>query len=419
MRVAVVGAGISGLVAARRLDRTHDVVLFEAAPRLGGHTNTVVVREGERPIPIDTGFIVFNTRTYPRFIALLGELGVGWAASEMSFSVRSDARDFEYAATGLSAFFTQRRRLAQPRHWRMVADTLRFFREARTLLAGDDDVTLGDWLRDRGYGAAFIDDHLVPMVRAVWSTTRAGAMAFPARFLVRFFDHHGFLDTHARPPWLTVAGGAASYVRAIAAGLRGAIRTDAPISSLVRAPGGGIALEVRGAWETFDHVIVACHADQALGMLAAPTPIERELLGSFLYQRNDAILHTDARVMPRTKRAWASWNVHLDDDAETDGGACLTYWMNRLQPLGATRDYFVTLNRAHAIAPDHVIQRIAYQHPIFTPAGVRAQARHGELIDHAGVSYCGAYWKNGFHEDGVVTAERVGSTLLDARRAAA
>jgi predicted NAD/FAD-binding protein/DUF1365 family protein len=406
MRIAIVGAGVSGLVAARSLQGAHQVVLLEAEDRAGGHVNTVNIDDHTA---VDTGFIVFNTRTYPRFTALLGELGIGAAPSEMSFSVRSD-RGLEYAGTDLSTLYAQRRRIFDLRHHRMVLDILRFFRDARQLVEADgDDLPLADWLRARRYSEAFVEDHLVPMIRAVWSANRDVATRLPARFLARFFANHGFLDVRDRVPWLTIPGGARRYVRAILDDFTrrgGELRTGARVTRIAREPGG-----VRVGDERFDHAVVACHADQALALLAEPSPVERELLGAFPYQRNDAVLHTDARVMPRLRRIWSSWNVHTDG-ATTDG-PYVTYWMNRLQPLGTARDHFVTLNRE--IDPAQVIARSVYHHPIFTLAGVRAQLRHDELIDHLGVSYCGAYWRNGFHEDGVVSAERVAARLLGRR----
>jgi predicted NAD/FAD-binding protein len=414
MRIAVVGAGISGLHATRLVARHHEVVLFEAAPRLGGHTHTVTVREGDRHVPVDTGFIVFNARTYPRFCALLGELGIAHAPSDMSFSVRSERRDLEYASTSL---YSQRRRLLDPRHHRMVLDILRFFRDGKNLLADGAELPLADWLTSRGYSDSFSRDHLLPLVRAIWSTNRETALRFPARFLARFFDNHGFLEAGERLPWLTIPGGARTYVDALRAALPAhvSVRTGAPVDRVVRVQ-HAVMLRVGGAFERFDQVIMACHADQALALLDAPTPTERAVLGAIPYQKNVAVLHTDQGLMPRHRRTWASWNVHLDDDGQD--GACITYWMNRLQPLAAHRQYFVTLNHEAAIDPAHVLGRFEYHHPVFTPAGVAAQARHGELMGARRTFYCGAYWGNGFHEDGVVSAERVADALLDERRLA-
>jgi predicted NAD/FAD-binding protein len=412
VRVAIVGSGVSGLVSADLLSREHDVVLFESESRLGGHTHTVDVLQDGAVVPIDTGFIVFNTHTYPHFVRWLTSLGVAWQPSDMSFSVRSERRDFEYGSAGLNALFAQRRHLFSPRFHRMWRDVLRFYREARELLSSGDEVRLDDYLNERGYSQAFIVDHLLPLVGAVWSSNRAGAREFPARILVRFFEHHGFLRAGQGLQWLTIAGGSRQYVRAMQARFRGTVRLGSPIERIWR-DGSQVGVQVRGhEAERFDHVVVACHADQALSLVQDATPSERKLLGAFRFQPNEAVLHTDDRLMPRRRRAWASWNYHLDEDGG-DGacaggdGACVTYWMNRLQSIPGPTQYFVTLNRTHAIDPSRIVGRFSYAHPFFTPEAAEAQPRHAEVIDHAGVSYCGAYWRNGFHEDGVISALRV------------
>lgn len=411
VRIAIIGAGISGLTAAHYLASRHRVVLFEAEKRLGGHTHTVDVMEGGCPIPVDTGFIVFNTRTYPNFVRLLADLGVGWTESDMSFSARSERRDFEYSAPRLSGLFAQRRRLLSPGFARMVVDIGRFYREARTLLEDGAEVPLLEWLRERRYSTAFIDDHLFPLVRAVWSANREVAERFPARFLARFFDNHGFLQLFGAPRWLTISGGARSYVRAILSRFPGEVRLGVAVRSVRRAQDGVVVSSEWAGAERFDHLIIACHSDQALALLTDASQLERSVLGAIPYQRSEAVLHTDQSVMPRNRPAWSSWNVHLDDEGAD--GPCLTYWMNRLQPLGAARNYFVTLNRSERIHPEHVIHRQVYAHPVFTAAGVQAQARYAELIAHRHTSYAGAWLRNGFHEDGVVSALRVVERLLE------
>jgi len=405
MKIAVVGSGVSGLVCAHLLAPRHDVVLFEADDRVGGHVHTVDVDGPDGRTAVDTGFIVFNRKTYPGFVRLLDRLGVGSQESDMSFSVRSERRDLEYAGGGLGALYAQRRNLLSPRFHRMVLDVLRFYREARALLAEGPEVELVAWLRERGYSRAFVDDHLLPMVGAVWSSSRDGARRFPARFLARFFDNHGFLTVNDRPPWLTVRGGSRAYVRAILDGFRGEVRTRSPVRAVRREEGAVVIRAGDGAAERFDHAIVACHADQALRMLEDPSPAEDRLLSSFPYRANDVLLHDDEGVMPRLRRTWSSWNYHLDDEGRR--GASVTYWMNRLQRLPAARQYFVTLNRAEAVRSDRVLRRLVYEHPVFTAVGVGAQARHEELVNHRRTSYCGAYWRNGFHEDGVASAQRV------------
>lgn len=403
MKIAIVGSGVSGLVAAHLLAPRHDVVLFEADDRIGGHVHTVDVADpGGTSTAVDTGFIVFNRKTYPSFVRLLERLGVDAQESDMSFGVRSEARDLEYSGSGLLGLYAQPANAVSPRFQRMVADVFRFFREARALLDEGPEVELLPWLEARGYSRAFIEDHLLPMVGAVWSSSREGVKRFPARFLARFFDNHGFLQLDDRPTWLTVKGGSRTYVRAILDGLRGEVRTSCPVRSLRREPRAVILRPAVGEAERFDHVILACHADQALRLLEDPSPTETALLSAFPYRPNDVLLHADAAVMPRRKRAWASWNYHLDDAGSP--GASVTYWMNRLQRLPGPRQYFVTLNRSAAVRPDRILRRLDYAHPVFPAAGVAAQARHPELLGHRRTSYCGAYWRNGFHEDGVVSA---------------
>jgi uncharacterized protein len=413
MRVAVVGSGVSGLIAAHLLSRQHEVVLFEAAERLGGHTATVDVAAEVGPLAIDTGFIVFNTHTYPNFVRWLRELGVPWQASDMSFSVRSEARDFEYGSASLNALFAQRRHLLSPRFHRLWRDILRFYREARELLEDGEEIAIDRYLRARGYSEAFITDHLLPLIGAVWSSNKEGARAFPARLMIRFFENHGFLRREDGLRWLTVRGGSREYVRAMLARFTGAVRLSSPVERICRA-GGLVGVKVQGQdIERFDHAIVACHADHALGLLSRPTRVERDVLSAFAYQPNNVVLHTDESLMPRLRRTWSSWNYHLDEGDAT--GACVTYWMNRLQALPGRTQYFVTLNRRQAIRPERILREFTYAHPFFTPAAAAAQARHQELIGHDGISYCGAYWRNGFHEDGVVSAlracEPLGATL--------
>jgi predicted NAD/FAD-binding protein len=413
MRVAVIGSGISGLVAAHTLGPRHEVVLFEADRRPGGHTHTIDVAADAGPVPVDTGFIVFNTKTYPSFCRLLDRLGVRAQESDMSFSARSDARDFEYSGSGLNGLYAQRRHFFSARFHRMVRDILRFYREARELLTAPSEVALEPYLRSRGYSDAFISDHLLPLTAAVWSSNRRGAREFPARFLVRFFENHGFLQLRKPPRWLTVRGGSRQYVRAILDRFEGQIRTSSPVESVSRT-GAGVIVKARGQdADRFDHVVIACHADQALRLVSSPTRAESELLSRFSFQANHVVLHSDPVVMPRLRRTWSSWNYHLDDDWTE--GAAVTYWMNRLQSLTAPRQYFVTLNRTGGIRPEHVIASVTYSHPVFTPEAIAAQAEHDALVNHEGVSYCGAYWRNGFHEDGVVSALRacapLGATL--------
>ncbi|MCB9903915.1 MAG: FAD-dependent oxidoreductase [Planctomycetes bacterium] len=416
MRIAVIGTGISGLVAARELSRDHEVDVFEAASYVGGHTNTVDVVEGDRKLAVDTGFIVFNERTYPNFCRLLRELGVEQRTSDMSFSVRNERSGLEYNGTDLNGLFAQRRNLLRPSFWRMVRDILRFYREAREVLeTPDDDLLLGDFLRARGYSRGFVEDHLIPMGAAVWSSTAEGMRRFPLRFLVQFFENHGFLQVDDRPDWLTVVGGSRSYVAPLIEPFRDRVRHDTPVREVRREPRGVRVTTASGEQHLYDRVVLATHSDTSLRMLADASPLEREVLGAFNYQPNEAILHTDRGVMPRLRRAWASWNYHvMDPPAELP---TVTYWMNLLQGLESEQDYFVTLNRDD-VDPAKVLRRISYSHPVFTAGAVAAQARHAEVDGADRVHFCGAYWGYGFHEDGVksglVVAERVAALAEEA-----
>lgn len=402
MKIAVVGTGIAGMVAARRLSKQHDVTVLEAASYLGGHTNTVQVEEDGRQLAVDTGFIVFNEKTYPGFCGLLRELGVPWKESEMSFSVNNLKSGLEYNGTSTDGLFAQRLNALRPSFWRMIRDILRFYKEAPAVLQGDDSRTLGEFLDQGRYSRSFVDDHLIPMGAAVWSARPERLRAIPMRFLVRFFHNHGFLQVEDRPQWLVVEGGSKSYIEPLMAPLRGRVRLNTPVVS-VRRGVQGVELRTRTGEELrFDRVVLATHSDQSLRMLADPTPLEQEILGAISYQRNEAALHTDNSLMPRKQRAWASWNYHVTDPP-TDLST-VTYWMNRLQSLEAKKDYFVTLNRTADIDPTKILRTITYHHPIFNEAAVRAQARHAEIDGVRGVHFCGAYWRYGFHEDGVQSA---------------
>lgn len=418
MKVAVVGTGISGLVVADGLARAgHELAVYEAGTWVGGHTNTVDVDDGGRPLAIDTGFIVFNERTYPNFMALMERLGVAWKPSDMGFSVRCDSRAgrsrTEYNGSSLGQLFAQRSNVLRPAFLRMVRDILRFYREAPELLQGAADPTLGEFLEAGGYSRSFVDQHLVPMASAVWSARPDLLLGFPMRFLVKFFENHGFLQLEDRPQWLVIRGGSREYVGPLTAPFADRIRLATPVARVVRDGGGVLVTDAHGATERFDRAVLACHSDQSLRMLADASPLEREVLGAFAYQRNDAVLHTDPGVMPVRKRAWASWNYHVSEPAAEL--PTVTYWMNRLQGLEAARDYFVTLNRTASIDPTRVLRSFVYHHPIFSPAAVRAQERHGEVDGCHGVHFCGAYWGWGFHEDGVKSGLEVLANLLPDR----
>lgn len=402
MKIAIVGSGIAGNVVARRLCRSHDITVFEAAGHIGGHAHTHGVEAGGGRYEIDTGFIVFNDWTYPNFVALLEALGVESQPSSMSFSVRNEASGLEYNGTTLGGLFAQRRNWLRPSFHRMLRDILRFNREAPRLLEGEADASLGEYLAAQRYSRGFIEDYLVPMGAAIWSTDPARMLGFPAAFFVRFLHNHGMLSVNARPQWRAVRGGSARYVEKLVAPFRDRVRLHAPVVSVRRLP-ERVLVQARGAEpERFDHVFFACHSDQALAALADATALEREVLGAMPYQENEAVLHTDVSLLPRARRAWAAWNYHVP--AQPAARVALTYNMNILQTLAARETFCVTLNRTQDIDPRRVLKRITYHHPLYTRAAVAAQQRQRELNGARRTWFCGAYWRFGFHEDGVVSA---------------
>jgi len=404
MKIAIVGTGIAGLTAAHLLHRAHEITVFEAEARIGGHTHTVEVDDPGGPVAVDTGFIVFNDRNYPNFERLLQELGVPSQPSQMSFSVADGLGRFEYAGTP-SGLFARPAHLVNPAFLGMLRDFFRFNREAKALIGMDGAApSLGDWLDQQGFSRRFVERLIVPQASAVWSADPEQMWSFPASFMAEFFANHGMYSLRGRPRWRTVQGGSARYVEAITAPFAHRIRPGAAVRRIERLA-DGVAVEAEGCEsERFDEVVIATHSDQALAMLADPSDAEHEILGAIPYQRNEAVLHTDPSLMPRRRRAWASWNFHLTP--EPAGRTTVTYWMNNLQRLQSERDYFVTLNRTGAIDPERVIRRITYSHPVYTRDGVHAQERHPEINGVNRTRYCGAYWGWGFHEDGAVSAIR-------------
>jgi predicted NAD/FAD-binding protein len=409
MKIAIVGAGISGLLSAHLLHREHDVVVYEAASYAGGHTHTVRVDTAHHTHHVDTGFIAFNDRNYPNFTRLLGQLGVSMQPTHMSFSVKGEEEDFEYAGTP-RGLLCQPRNLLRPWFWRMLGELPRFNRELRGLLVrADSGESLQDFLAQRGFSEAFVQRLIVPQVSAVWSADPRQTATFPARFLAEFFANHGMLSFRDRPRWFTVTGGSARYVEALTRPFREHIQLDSPVRSVVRAPDHvELAIEGRDGRRTserYDQVVIATHSDQALALLADPSERERHVLGAIPYQPNEAVLHTDSTLLPRRAAARAAWNFHLLRQPKPL--TTVTYYMNHLQRLSADRDFCVTLNRTEAIDPAKVIRKLTYTHPVYTRQGMAAQAQHGAISGLAHrTHYCGAYWGWGFHEDGVVSALR-------------
>ena len=409
MRIAIVGAGVSGLVVAHLLHREHDITVFEAADYAGGHTNTIRVDTPNETHHVDTGFIVFNDRNYPSFERLLDRLGVSWQPSTMSFSVSDGRGDFEYCGASPNGLFAKRAHVVTPWFHRMVADLARFNRAARELLSARDTSSLGDWLERQRFSRPFIERLIVPQASAVWSADPRQMWSFPARFLAEFFDHHGMLSVRGRPRWRVIRGGSARYVEALTAPFAQRIRLRTPVRAVRREEDGVLVWPRGGEAERFDEVVLATHSDQALRLLEDASPPERAVLGAVPYQVNEAVLHTDVRMLPRRRRAWASWNYHWRPDPAPR--ATVTYHMNRLQSLRAEREFCVTLNRTDAIDPDRIIRRITYAHPVYTNAGVEAQRRFDAVSGRDRVHFCGAYWGWGFHEDGVQSAARVAREL--------
>ena len=409
MHIAVVGSGIAGLLSAALAARAHEVTVFEAAPRLGGHTHTHRVLRFGGVYAVDSGFIVFNERTYPNFVRLLASLGVASQPTTMSFSVRDERDRLEYNGTDLNRLFVQRRNLLRPAFLRMVRDILRFYREAPALLDAAEDLTLGRYLADAGYSRAFVEQHIVPLGAAVWSADPAVLQEFPARAFVRFFANHGFLRIRDRPPWRVVSGGSQRYLAPLIQPFRDRIRLACPVHRIERRSDGVRISSPVAAAEHFDRVVIATHSDQALRLLADPTPAEREILAAIPYQRNEAVLHHDARLLPSRRRAWAAWNYHLSGDGPA--AATVTYNMNLLQGLESPEPFCVTLNRTAAIDPRRVIARMVYHHPVYTRATFAAQRRWHEVSGKRRTHYCGAYWGYGFHEDAVNSALAVAGQL--------
>lgn len=413
-KIAIVGSGVSGLTTAYVLGRNHDVTVFEADDRVGGHANTVDVDvEGTR-CTVDTGFIVYNERTYPNFCTLLDRLGVPTQASDMSFSVSSRGEGVEYATHSIDAIFARRASVLSFGFHKMIREILRFNRESRELSNADRDsecsLTLGEYLARNGYSRRFIEHYIVPMGSAIWSAAPSRFLDFPAVTFVRFFENHGLLDHRDNVPWRTVSGGSRSYVKALVSATNAQFHTNCPVLAATRETDGAYLLLPDGVRLRFDHVIFACHSDTALEILGDPTDAERKVLAAIGYQTNEVLLHTDESIMPARRRAWASWNYRVPEQepgAAVGGRVGVTYWMNRLQDIVSPKPLLVSLNSEDSVDREQVLRSFTYHHPVYDMDTLRAQKRRAEIDGVDRTHFCGAYWGHGFHEDGVASALEV------------
>ena len=415
LKIAVVGAGISGMSAAWLLGQRHDVTVYEADQRLGGHSQTVDAPGPDGALAVDMGFIVYNEANYPNLVALFDHLGVPTKPSNMGFSVSLDRGRIEYGGDNLPALFGQWRNLVSPRFWSMLADLVRFYREAPTHACALHSrmTSLGDYLDAQGYGAAFQDDHLLPQAAAIWSASVKDIRAYPAAAFIRFCENHGLLQLVNRPLWRTVEGGSRAYVSRLTAAFADKVRLGAAVTHVKRTTAGVLVRDATGKAERYDHIVIATHADQGLALLDDPTPQERALLGAFSYCRNRAVLHTDPALMPVRRRTWSAWNYI---GRGGDEGLCVTYWMNRLQNLPAQSPLFVTLNPIHEPDPARVVRTEIYHHPMFDAPALRAQERLWSLQGEGSTWWCGAYFGSGFHEDGLQAGLAVAEALGGVKR---
>jgi predicted NAD/FAD-binding protein len=416
--VAVIGSGISGLSAAWLLSRSMDVTLYDSEERPGGHSHTVDADTPHGPVAVDTGFIVYNDRNYPNLVALFDHLGVRTQASDMSFAASLDGGAFEYSGSGLKGLLGQKSNAVRPRFWRMISEILRFYKEAPALLKRRDlaDVSLGDYLDRSGYAASFVEDHLLPMGAAIWSTTASEMRAYPLHAFISFFESHGLLSISDRPRWRTVTGGSRQYVQRLLEDFSGTLRLDAGVREIRRAPGGVTVIDSRGHAAIFTDVVIATHADQALAMLSDADDQEHAILGAFSYTPNRIVLHSDARLMPRRKSVWSSWNYIGEAAGDGQRPLCVTYWMNRLQGIPDETPLFVTLNPSRGIAADRVAGIFDYTHPLFNLSALSAQKELWRLQGRNNTWFCGAYFGSGFHEDGLQSGLAAAEDLGGIRR---
>jgi predicted NAD/FAD-binding protein len=403
MKIAIIGAGIAGNTIAWHLHKKHEITVFESEAHVGGHTHTHLIKAFGREYNIDTGFIVYNDWTYPNFIEMLEKLGVETQPSDMSFSVRDEASGLEYNGTSLNSLFAQRSNLFKPKFLWMIKDILRFNQEAPLLLNdAQQDMSFGEYLKQNRYSQSFIRNYIIPMGSAIWSADPNQMFQFPAKFFIRFFHNHGMLSVSDRPQWRVIKGGSQAYVSKLTAGFKDRIQKNMPIESVTRNQEGALVKPKGAEAQQFDWVFFACHSDQALHMLKDASRDEQSILGALPYQQNQIVLHTDASLMPKRQLAWAAWNYHLTQ--QPLGLAAVTYNMNILQSLDSPEPFLVTLNHTANIDPAKIIKTLYYTHPVFTADGIAAQAKHGTISGVNHTAYAGAYWRNGFHEDGVASA---------------
>ncbi len=411
--IAVIGSGISGMSCAYLLSSSHRVSLFEAGDYLGGHTATKVVNLGGESVAIDTGFIVFNDRTYPNFIRLLGELGVAYQPTKMGFSVSDLTSGYEYAGTSLSGLFAQPGNLLRSSHWRMLRDILRFNRQCTELFHSNNipELSLGDYLDNQGFSQSFSRHYILPMVSAIWSSGMDEAAEMPLIFFVRFFHNHGLLTVTQQPQWYTILGGSHSYIEPLTKNFKERSYLRCPVTKVVRNRGKAVVTSLGFGDQVFDEVVFACHSDQVLKVLQDPSPAEIEVLSSITYRESDVVLHWDESMLPKARAAWASWNYRIGAQGVNQSECKLTYNMNILQNISSQFTFCVSVNPANDIAPEKVLGSYKYSHPQFTRNSVAAQQRWGEISGQNSTHFCGAYWRNGFHEDGLLSAIAVAKSL--------
>jgi predicted NAD/FAD-binding protein len=416
-KIAIIGSGISGLLCGHLLASRYDISVFEAANEIGGHTATKTVSLPEGDVAVDTGFIVFNDRTYPHFLKLLAQLQVAYQPTEMGFSVTCQRTNFEYSGTSLNGIFAQRKNIFNQAHWRMLKEIVQFNAACTRLYEENcipENQTLGEYLQTNGYSDRFIQFYILPMVSAIWSSPIGTAAAMPLVFFVRFFHNHGLLTVTQQPQWYSIKGGSREYLKPLTEKFIDSIFTNCPVVNVKRSPGAVVVTTERFGEQVFDEVIFACHSDQALALLADASSAEQEILSAIPYQANHVVLHSDVRLLPKLRRSWASWNYLLLDGKEADHGsdsAALTYNMNILQNLNVATTFCVTVNPGNTVDPAKVFGEYEYSHPMFTSKSVAAQERWQEISGVKHTHFCGAYWRNGFHEDGVVSAIRVAEML--------